>query len=127
MRELHGSPLSSRMRFRALVLLLLAVAPISAESQETRGAPGAPLRKISVRVKDEHGRPVKDLRQDEFVLEEDEHEQVIEWWNKSNEFGRVRYQLGYRPRRERDGQTHQIHVRVKRPGTFAKFSPKNTK
>jgi hypothetical protein len=97
------------------------------QNQSTRHAPGAGLTKISVHVKDELGRTIKDLRQDEFVLEEDEREQVIEWWKKSSEFGRVRYQLGYIPQRERDSKTHQIQVLVSRPGAVVEFSPKKVR
>ena len=114
-------------RRSVLLLLLGAAITTSGQNDSARRPGGAGLTKIRVHVKDERGRTIKDLRQDEFVLEEDGKEQVIEWWKKSSEFGRVRYQLGYVPQRERDSKTHQIHVRVKRPGAVVDFSPKSVR
>ena len=109
-----------------LIPLVAHTAPQSAgQNDSARHAADARLIKIKVHVKDERGRTIKDLRQDEFILQEDEREQVITWWKKSSEFGRVRYQLGYVPSRERTSKTHQIQVRVKRPGAVVQFSPKN--
>ena len=114
---------------RITILLLLLIPPVTTAEQNdsTRRAIDAGLTKLKVHVKDERGRTIKDLRQDEFILEEDEREQVIEWWKKSNEFGRVRYQVGYIPRRERTSKTHQIDVRVKRPGAVVEFSPQSVR
>ncbi len=70
------------------------------------------LTKIRVHAVDGQGRTIKDLHQDDFLVQEDEQEQIVSWWKKSDEFGRVRYQLGYVPRRARDGRNHRIDVQI---------------
>ncbi len=118
---------TSTGRWHVTCVLLWAILLLAVPGSADTAAGSRHLTKIRVHAVDEQGKTIKDLRQDDFILEEDGKEQAIEWWHKSNELGRVRYQLGYLPKREQKSEKHLIEVRIKRSGAIAKFTPKSVR